>query len=669
MTESQAKAQIEKLREDIHRHNYLYYVKSCPQISDAAYDSLMRQLQELEARFPELVTPDSPTQRVGAPPAEEFKTVEHTAPMLSLDSCLTAEEIAEFDKRVKKLLETDQPEYVVEPKLDGLSVEVVYENGRLVRGATRGDGYRGEDVSLNIKTIKSMPLLLRKSSSPPRLLAVRGEVMMSIKGFEKLNAQLVKDGQSPFANPRNVASGSMRQLDSGVTASRPLDIFFYDILACAGGPEFKTHWQILHTLPEWGLKVNPHIEKCRQIGQAIEFHQRLEQERNKLDYEIDGVVIKLNDLQAREKLGAKSRSPRWAVAYKFEPRRGETRLEDITIQVGRTGALTPVACLRPVDVGGVTISRATLHNLDYIHNLEVKIGDRVKVERAGDVIPAVVEVDKTARTGAERDFQMPDKCPVCGSALTKNGAYIMCGAGLSCPAQLKESIRHYASKQAMDIDGLGGKIVDKLVDEGLIRSVADLYGLTKEQLMLLEGFAGKSSQNIIKAIAASKKRSLARFIYALGIRNVGRHLADVLARQFNSIQQLAEAKLDSLMQINEIGPEVASCVVNFFANQHNRELIQALMRQGVNVAQAEIQTAGVLQGKRIVFTGSLSKLSRSQAQSLVESLGGRATSSISRATDYVVAGENAGSKLAEAERLGVKIISEEEFFKLLENKF
>jgi DNA ligase (NAD+) len=379
-------------------------------------------------------------------------------------------------------------------------------------------------------------------------------------------------------------------------------------------------------------------------------------------------VIKLNNLAAREKLGAKSRSPRWAVAYKFKPRKGETRLEDITIQVGRTGALTPVARLRPVDVGGVSISRATLHNLDYINKLGVKIGDRVKVERAGDVIPAVVEVDKKARTGAERDFKMPATCPVCGSALTRNGAYIMCDAGLFCPAQLKESIKHYASKQAMDIDGLGKNIVDRLVDEGIIRSAADLYGLTKEQLMPLEGFADKSSKNILQAIAASKQGSLSRFIYALGIRNVGRHLADVLARQFDSIHQLEAAKKDSLMQINEIGPEVAKSVVDFFANQRNRELIQALLRQGVDVTQEKIPARNIFQGKRLVFTGTLNKFSRSQAQSLVESLGGRATSSVSQATDYVVAGENAGAKLDEAKRLGVSIISEAEFFKLLEQE-
>ncbi len=666
MNPSKAKERITQLREEIRRYNYLYYVKSQPEISDAAYDNLMRELVELEKQFPELLSADSPTQRVGAPPAQEFQTVEHTAPMLSLDSCLTAEEIAAFDKRVKKLLGADNAEYVVEPKLDGLSVEVIYENGRFVRGATRGDGYQGEDVSLNLKTIKSIPLVLRKKGVLPRLLAVRGEVMMSLQGFEKLNQQLAQNNKPLFANPRNAASGSMRQLDSSITASRPLDIFFYDILAYEGGAEFKTHWEILHALPEWGLKVNPQLEKCQQIEQAIAFHHQLEKERDTLDYEIDGVVVKLNNLAAREKLGAKSRSPRWAAAYKFAPRQGETIVEDIIVQVGRTGALTPVARLRPVEVGGVTISRATLHNIDYINNLGVKIGDRVKVERAGDVIPAVVEVDKKERSGAQRDFKMPDTCPVCGSGLTKDGAYLKCDAGISCPAQLKESIKHYASKQAMDIDGLGSKIVNKLVDEKIIRSVADLYALTKEQLISLEGFAEKSAQNILQAIAASKQCSLSRFIYALGIKNVGRHLADVLARQFDSIGHLEAATLDGLLQIKEVGPEVAQSVVDFFANQRNRDLIQALLQQGINVAREEIQTQSVLKGKRFVFTGALTKFSRSQAQSLVESIGGRATSSVSQTTDYVVAGENVGSKLTEAQRLGVKVISEDEFFNLLQ---
>jgi DNA ligase (NAD+) len=668
LTKAEAQELIERLRDEIRQHNYLYYVKSQPQITDEQYDRLMRKLLDLEARFPELLTPDSPSQRVGAPPAEEFSNVEHTAPMLSLDSGLSEDEITEFDRRMKRLLDSEQVEYVVEPKLDGVSVEVIYEAGRLVQGSTRGDGYRGEDVTLNLKTIKAVPLVLRKHKDLPRRLAVRGEVMMSIPGFERLNKQLAETGQPMFANPRNAASGSIRQLDSKITASRPLDIFFYNILAQEGGVEFQKHTEILHILPEWGLKVNPLIRKCRCIDEAIEFHHDLEQQRDRLDYEIDGVVIKLNNLAEREKLGTRSRSPRWAVAYKFEPRKGETRLEDIVVQVGRTGILTPVALLRPVDVGGVTISRATLHNMDYIQGLGVKIGDRVKVERAGDVIPAVVEVDKSARTGNERDFQLPDKCPACGSTVVQEGAYRMCSAGLSCPAQLKESIKHYASKHAMDIDGLGKKIVDKLVDEKIIGSVADLYGLTEDKLISLEGFAEKSARNILQAVEASKNRSLARFIYALGIRNVGRHLADVLARQFGSLERLMQADVDSLMQVNEIGPEVAQSVVRFFAHQRNRELIQQLIERGVNIEQKTAPTRDIFQGKKFVFTGALSKLTRTQAQEVVQNLGGRATASVSKTTDYVVAGENPGSKLTEAEKLGVKIISEDEFLNLAGQK-
>lgn len=670
----QIKERIERLREKIRQHNYLYYVKAQPQVSDEQYDKLMRELLALEVAHPELITPDSPSQRVGAPPAAEFANIEHTAPMLSLDSELTPEAVIEFDKRVKKLLDAEQVEYMAEPKLDGLSVEVVYEDGRLIRGATRGDGYRGEDITLNLKTIKALPLTLRQGRGGgggggggglPHLLAVRGEVMMSIQGFERLNKQLAESNQPMFANPRNAAAGSMRQLDSTVTASRPLDIFIYDILMQEGGDRFTEHSEILHALPEWGLKVNPLVRKCRYIEEAVEFHHKLEQERDELDYEIDGVVIKLNKLAGRDKAGVKSRSPRWAVAYKFEPRKGETRLDDIVVQVGRTGALTPVALLRPVDVGGVTISRATLHNIDYIRGLGVKIGDWVKVERAGDVIPAVVEVDEQARTGDERDFIMPDSCPACGSVVIKEGAHHMCRAGLSCPAQLKESIKHYASKQAMDIDGLGTKIVDRLVDEGIIGSVADLYCLTQEDLSALEGFADKSAQNMLAAIKKSKACSLSRFIFALGIRHVGRHLADVLARQFDSIHQLAQAGIDNLIEINEIGPEVAQRVVEFFANEKNSQLVSELIERGVNVEQEKLEVADILKGVKVVFTGALSRLGRSEAQRLVKRLGGRATSSVSRTTDIVVAGENPGSKLAEAERLGVKVISEEKFLELV----
>ncbi len=666
MTDLDIQSKIEKLREEIRNHNFLYYTKSNPIISDEKYDGLLRELKELESRYPLLMSADSPTQKVGAAPVKGFITVEHAAAMLSLDSALAEVEIREFDKRVKRLLGDGDIEYVAEPKLDGLSVEIVYENGRFVRGSTRGDGYRGEDVTQNLKTIKSLPLLLQKIDGIPQFLAVRGEVMMSITGFDRLNKNLAQNGQAMFANPRNAASGSIRQLDSKITASRPLDIFFYDILFQQGGRQFSGHWEILKTLPQWGLKVNPNIKKCDHIEDAIDFHKNMADERDRLDYEIDGVVIKLNDLVARRQLGTKSRSPRWAIAYKFEPRREKTKLEDIVIQVGRTGALTPVALLRPVDVGGVTISRASLHNMDYICKLGVKIGDKVRVERAGDVIPAVTRVYKKERTGDEKDFSLPDKCPVCNSVVIKTGAYHLCSGGISCPAQLKESIKHYASKNAMDIDGLGTKLVDRLVDEGLIGSVVDLYKLKPEQLKSLEGFAEKSSQKLVSAIEKSKNRPFNRFIYALGIKNVGRHLAEVLAANFSSIDALLkETSKDKLMQINEVGPEVAQCILDFFANDRNLELINKLIAQGVVPEKEDVAIENILAGKRFVFTGTLTKLTRMQAQDAVKKLGGRVASAVSAATDYVVFGDNPGSKLAKAGKLGVSTISEDEFLNLI----
>jgi len=488
-----------------------------------------------------------------------------------------------------------------------------------------------------------------------------------VEGFEELNRRLAKEGKELFANPRNAASGSLRQLDSKITASRPLDIFFYDILALEDGDRFRftEHWEILNTLPEWGLKVNENIRKCSHIAQAIQFHDELEQRREKLGYEIDGVVIKVNNLQQREKLGYRSRSPRWAIAYKFTPRQGVTKIEDIVVQVGRTGALTPVALLRPVDVGGVTISRATLHNMDNVDRLGVKIGDTVRVERAGDVIPEVVEVEQDARTGQEKVFEMPQACPACGSPVIREGAYHLCSGGLSCPAQLKESIKHYASKHAMDIDGLGDKIVERLVDEGLIKGIDGLYDLRAEDLLALEGFADKSAQNMIQAISATKERSLARFIYALGIRHVGRHLAEVLAEQFDSVEELARADMEALQQIKEVGPQVAQSIVNFFQNQKNLELIRRLAQKGIRPQKPKPSVQNIFQGKRFVFTGSLTSFTRSQAQALVESLGGRATSTVSRQTDFVVAGENPGSKLEEAKKHGVRIISEAEFVKMI----
>ena len=662
-----AKKRIDELRREIRHHDYLYYVLNKPEISDAEYDKLMQELRELEKMYPDLITPDSPTQRVGAPPAEEFKTVKHTKPMLSLDTVLNEEEMRRFDDRVRRELGVEKVEYVVEPKLDGLSVEVIYENGVLTRGSTRGDGINGEDVTENIKTIRSIPLRLReKELKAPARLAVRGEVIMHIKDFEELNKKLIEKGEEPLANPRNAAAGSLRRLDPRETAERPLDAFFYEIMLLEGDT-VKTQWDALQKIKAWGLKVNPHVRKCDGIEDVVRYHVEMGEKRDNLDYEIDGVVVKVNNIEYQDRLGVKARSPRWAVAYKFPPRLEKTQIMDIVVQVGRTGILTPVALLRPVDVSGVTVSRATLHNQDYIDQMDVRIGDFVRIGRAGDVIPEVVEVLKEERTGKEKKFHIPDKCPVCGSKVVREGAYYRCTGGLSCIAQLKRSIQHFASKGAMDIEGLGGKIVDLLVDNGLVRRISDLYNIRKEDLLKLPRFAEKSADNLIKAIEKSKEQPLPRFIYALGIPNVGEHIARVLAENFKSIENLKKAREENLLRIYEIGPEIAESVVSFFSEKRNLEELDRLARAGVKALTEvmEEKKPGILEGKTFVFTGELDSFTREEAKRIVEELGGRAASSVSRKTDYVVVGKNPGSKYEKAKQLGVKIISEDEFKKLI----
>ena len=662
-----AKKRIDELRRKIRHHDYLYYVLNKPEISDAEYDKLMQELRELEKMYPDLITPDSPTQRVGAPPAEEFKTVKHTKPMLSLDTVLNEEEMRRFDDRVRRELGVEKVEYVVEPKLDGLSVEVIYENGVLTRGSTRGDGINGEDVTENIKTIRSIPLRLReKELKAPARLAVRGEVIMHIKDFEELNKKLIEKGEEPLANPRNAAAGSLRRLDPRETAERPLDAFFYEIMLLEGDT-VKTQWDALQKIKAWGLKVNPHVRKCDGIEDVVRYHVEMGEKRDNLDYEIDGVVVKVNNIEYQDRLGVKARSPRWAVAYKFPPRLEKTQIMDIVVQVGRTGILTPVALLRPVDVSGVTVSRATLHNQDYVDQMDVRIGDFVRIGRAGDVIPEVVEVLKEERTGKEKKFHIPDKCPVCGSKVVREGAYYRCTGGLSCIAQLKRSIQHFASKGAMDIEGLGGKIVDLLVDNGLVRRISDLYNIRKEDLLKLPRFAEKSADNLIKAIEKSKEQPLPRFIYALGIPNVGEHIARVLAENFKSIENLKKAREENLLRIYEIGPEIAESVVSFFSEKRNLEELDRLARAGVKALTEvmEEKKPGILEGKTFVFTGELDSFTREEAKRIVEELGGRAASSVSRKTDYVVVGKNPGSKYEKAKQLGVKIISEDEFKKLI----
>ncbi len=664
LTRDEAKKRIEWLRREIRRHNYLYYVLNKPEISDAEYDALMEELRELEEKFPEFITPDSPTQRVGAPPSKEFKNVRHVKPMLSLDTVKNDEEMRAFDRRVKKELGVERVEYVAEPKLDGLSVELIYENGKYIRGATRGDGIEGEDVTENIKTIRAVPLVLRgEEANIPKMLAVRGEVIMHIKDFEEYNKELIERGEEPMANPRNAAAGSLRRLDPRETAERPLDIFFYEIMHQEGGSEIKTQWDALHTLKKWGLKVNENIRLCRNVEDVIEYHKEMHERRDTLGYEIDGIVIKVNRLDYQEKLGAKTRSPRWAIAYKFPPREEITQVMDIVVGVGRTGTLTPVALLKPVDVKGVTVSRATLHNEDYIKEKDVRIGDWVKVARAGDVIPEVMEVLKEKRTGKERMFKMPLRCPVCGSHVVKEGAYYRCTGGLSCPAQLKRSIEHFASKNAMDIEGLGGKTVEMLVDRGLIKRISDIYRLTKRDLMNLPRFAEKSADNLIEAIEKSKEKNLARFIYALGIPNVGEHTARILADRFKSIDALMKAKIDDLMEIREIGPETAKSIVDFFSEDRNKKEIEALKKLGVKMEYEKRH--GNLAGLTFVFTGSLKDFTREEAKEMVEQEGGKVASTVSRNVDYVVVGEKPGSKYEKAKELGIKIINEEEFKRLL----
>ena len=684
MNEKEAIKELEKLREEINYHNHRYYILDSPVISDAEYDRLFKKLQELENNFPHLITPDSPTQRVGAMPLDEFKTIAHTIPMLSLNNANNVEEAREFDERVKRFLETkEEIEYVAEPKMDGLAIELVYVDGLFTAGSTRGDGYTGEDVTLNLRTVKSIPLrLLNKTVEKvkvegggtlplpiPARLEVRGEVFIPIKEFERLNREREERGEPAFANPRNAAAGSIRQLDSKITAMRPLDIYCYGIGALEGA-KFKTHWEILHTLKGWGLKVNPFIKICKGIDEVIKYHEDMEEKRDRIPYELDGVVVKVNSLDLQDRLGILTRSPRWAVAYKFKARQETTRVKDIIVGVGRTGALTPVAILEPVEVGGVTVERATLHNQDEVDRKDVRVGDTVVVQRAGDVIPEVVMVIKEKRTGSEKPFRLPEKCPLCGSAVVKEGAIHRCTGGLSCPAQLKEGIRHFAAKRAMNIEGLGDKHIDQFVEKGVIKDMADLYSLKKEDIAELERWADKSAQNLLDQIEKSKDTTLARMIYALGIRQVGEHMAKVLANNFGSLDELMKASYDNLMEIHEIGPETAESIVTFLKEGHNRNVIEKLKRAGVKSPLTPLFQRGVrgdlrFKGNQFVLTGTLSGFTRGEAKELIESLGGRITSSVSKNTDYVIAGAEPGSKYDKAVELGIKILNEEEFKDLL----
>jgi DNA ligase (NAD+) len=664
VTESIRK-RVERLREEIEYHNYRYYVLDQPEISDAEYDRLMKELEKLEEKYPELRSPNSPTQRVGAPPLEAFEIVRHTIPMLSLANAFDESEARDFDKRVKKFLGTSADiEYVAEPKFDGLAVELVYERGQFVVGSTRGDGVNGENITQNLRTMKTIPLqLIRKEIPVPDRLEVRGEVIIQLDKFKELNRKREEMGEPPFANPRNAAAGSVRQLDSKITAGRPLEIYCY-ALGEVIGQTFKSQWDLLQTLPKWGLRTNPHTRKCRNIDEVLSYYHEMNEKRETLPYEIDGTVIKVNHFDLQARLGEIARSPRWALAFKFQPKQETTKIKDIRPQVGRTGALTPVALMEPVRVGGVEVSRATLHNQDEIDRLDVRIGDTVVIQRAGDVIPEVVEVITSKRTGTEKKFKMPSKCPVCGAEVIKEEAIHRC-IGLDCPAQLKGRIRHFASKRAMDIEGLGVKLIDQLVDKGLVKDVADIYYIKKQQLIELERMAEKSAQNIIDAIEKSKTKPLSKFLYALGIRNVGETTAEDLARHFHRLDDFFRLSEEDLMEVQGIGPEVAASVHQFFGDRKNRESIELLKKAGVKVIEPKTKEKGKLVGKTFVFTGTLKDLGRDEARNLVESLGGVTASSVSKKVDYVVVGEDPGSKFDKAKELQIKILTEEDFKKII----
>ena len=659
------KKRAEKLREEIEYHNYLYYVLDQPEISDAQYDRLLRELEKLEEQYPELRSPNSPTQRVGAPPLESFEIVKHTLPMLSLANAFDEAEARDFDKRVKKFLGISaEIAYVSEPKLDGLAVELVYERGQFVVGSTRGDGVNGENITRNLRTIKTIPLqLIRKEIPVPERLEVRGEVIMQLKKFKELNRKREEMGEPSFANPRNAAAGSVRQLDSKITAGRPLEIYCYGIGEVTGRV-FKTHSEILQTFPKWGLRTNPHIQKCQNIDEVLEYYHKMNEKRETLPYEIDGIVIKVDRLDLQTRLGEIARSPRWALAFKFQPKQETTKILDIIVQVGRTGALTPVAVMEPVKVGGVEVSRATLHNQDEIDKKDVRVGDTVIIQRAGDVIPEVVQVITSKRKGTEKKFRMPSKCPVCGAEVIKEEAIHRC-IGLDCPAQLKGRIKHFASKRAMDIEGLGVKLTDQLVDKGLIKDVADIYYINKEELIELERMAEKSAQNIIDAIEKSKTKPLSKFLYALGIRHVGETTAEDLARQFPRLDDFFHLSEEDLMEVEGIGPEVAASVHQFFRDKKNKESIELLKKAGVKVIEPKVKEKGKLAGKTFVFTGALKTVGRDEARNLVESLGGMTASSVSKKVDYVVVGEDPGSKFDKAKELGIKTLTEDEFKKMI----
>jgi len=655
MDKKETKKKIEQLRKDINEHNYKYYVENNPVISDFEFDKLLKELEKLEAEYPDLVTQDSPTQRVGGKPLDEFTTVEHKVPMLSLGNTYNYDELRDFDERVKK--NVGEVEYFVEPKIDGAGVALLYKDGMFVRGATRGDGIRGDDITQNLRTIHSIPLKLHRMEL--KNIEVRGEAYMPISGFKKYNTLQAKKGETVFANPRNAAAGSLRQLDPKIVAERPLDVFIYFL--SYSDKKFDTHEQALEALKKEGFRVNPLIKKVKDIEGAIKYCEDLEKKRGKLDYEIDGAVIKVNSLEKQKTLGFTSKNPRWSISYKFIAKQSTTRLLDISIQVGRTGAVTPVAILEPVEVAGVTVSRATLHNFDELKRKDLRIGDWVLVERSGDVIPQVVKSIVEKRNGKEKQKGIPRKCPICGSELIHpEGEVVIRCPNKMCPARLKWRLKYFASRDAMDIENLGESTIDKLLDKGLVDNIADLYLLKKEDILTLEGFKEKSAQNLLDAIENSKQQDLSRLIYGLGIRHVGKYAAQILASKFNSIDELAKVSPEALKEIDGLGDKTAEAIGDFFATEENIKLISRLKDIGVKTKEEKRDNLP-LSGKKFVFTGGLSTLTRPEASDLIKQKGGIIASSVGKDIDYVILGGEPGSKYEKAKKLGLKIINEKEF--------
>lgn len=665
--DSDIQRELEKLREEIRYHEHRYYVLDDPEISDVKFDELVHRLQKMEQEHPELVTPDSPSQRVGGQPAEQFAKVRHSAPMLSLDNTYSVDELRDFDRRVRELSGRQQISYVAELKLDGLSMALTYEDGVLTRALTRGDGVTGEDVTLNVKTIRSVPLRIdsRKleAISRAKKFEVRGEVIMTHKAFRQANEQREQSGEQPFANPRNAAAGTIRQLDPRIVAKRNLDIFLYYLLVNGRTP-LKEHWKVLEALESLGFKVNPYRKLTKSFEELTAYIQEMESKREKLEYETDGMVVKVNEIALWDELGVTAKSPRWAIAYKYPAHQETTVVRDIRPQVGRTGTLTPVADLEPVNVGGVTVTHATLHNMDEVERLGVKIGDTVLIQRAGEVIPQVLKVTKHAPDGKE--FRMPRHCPVCGGDVIRvEGEVAYRCVNAACPAQLKESLLHFASRHAMNINGLGEALVDQLVGKKIIQDAADLYGLDEAQLAALERMGKKSARNLLEEIEKSKTAELPRVIYAIGIRFVGERTAQLLAEHFGSMNKLREATAEELHEVEEVGPKVAQSIVEYFHEARNSEVVEKLRRAGLEFEQKKRRGSGSLEGRQFVLTGSLPDLSREEATRMIEEAGGRVTGSVSKKTDYVVVGADPGSKLEKARSLGTPTLDEAGLRKLL----